>query len=168
MGRMRVQNAESPEFISMVRELFVEYSKSLGIDLCFQGFAEELANLPGEYVKPAGRLSLLMDDDRAAGCGALRPIDRAVCEMKRVYVRPAFRGRGAGRAIILSMIEAAREIGYQRMRLDTLPTMTEAIAIYRSLGFREIAAYRTNPVRGALFLELDLTRSTPASERGSR
>jgi putative acetyltransferase len=153
---MRIESAESPELIRMVRELFLEYSESLGVDLSFQGFAEELASLPGEYSRPAGRLLMMMDEQQAAGCLALRPIDHNVCEMKRLYVRPAYRGKGAGRTLIDELISAAREIGYERMRLDTLPSMTKAIAIYRSLGFKEIPAYRVNPVAGASFLELNL------------
>jgi GNAT superfamily N-acetyltransferase len=160
---LRIESAESSELVGVARKLFVEYSESLGVDLCFQGFAEELARLPGEYVKPAGRLMLVFEGEHAVGCGALRPIDDRVCEMKRVYVRQSVRGRGAGRLLIDVLIEMAREIGYERMRLDTLPSMTRAMAIYRSLGFKEIAPYRVNPVLGASFLELDLrTQETSA------
>jgi ribosomal protein S18 acetylase RimI-like enzyme len=153
---MRIESAESPELIRVVRELFLEYSESLGVDLCFQGFAEELASLPGEYARPAGRLLVMMDEQQAVGCLALRPINDTICEMKRLYLRAAYRGKGAGRALIDALIGAAREIGYERMRLDTLPSMTKAIAIYRSLGFQEIPPYRVNPVAGASFLELNL------------
>jgi putative acetyltransferase len=153
---VRLECAESPQFLQMVHELFVEYSNSLGVDLCFQGFAEELATLPGSYAKPAGRLLLLLEGQRATGCGALRPIGAEVCEMKRLYVRPEWRGKGAGYELVLALINAAREIGYERVRLDTLPSMTKAIALYRSLGFKEIPAYRANPVPGATFLELRL------------
>jgi len=153
---MRIKSAESPEFIAIARELFVEYSQSLDVDLCFQGFARELATLPGDYARPAGRLFLAFEEQQAAGCAALRRIDDGVCEMKRLYVRPAFRGKGAGSELIDALIRAARKIGYQHMRLDTLPSMTNAIAIYRSLGFKAIAPYRVNPVPGAAFLELDL------------
>ena len=154
---MRIESAESAELVRIVRELFLEYSESLEVDLCFQGFAEELATLPGDYARPAGRLLLAFEELRAAGCGALRRIDDEVCEMKRLYVRPAFRGKGAGRELIDALMHCAREIGYRRMRLDTLPSMTSAIAIYRSLGFKAIAPYRVNPVPGAAFLELDLS-----------
>jgi GNAT superfamily N-acetyltransferase len=154
---MRIETVESPESIGLVRDLFLEYSKSLDVDLCFQGFAEELATLPGDYARPTGRLLLVFEEWQAAGCGALRRIDEEVCEMKRLYVRPAFRGKGAGRELIDALIRGAREVGYKRVRLDTLPSMTTAMAIYRSLGFREIAPYRVNPVPGASFLELDLT-----------
>jgi putative acetyltransferase len=154
---MRIVTVESPESIGLVRDLFLEYSKSLDVDLCFQGFAEELATLPGDYARPTGRLLLVFEELQAAGCGALRRIDDEVCEMKRLYVRPAFRGKGAGRELIDALIREARGVGYKRVRLDTLPSMTTAMAIYRSLGFKEIAPYRINPVPGASFLELDLT-----------
>jgi ribosomal protein S18 acetylase RimI-like enzyme len=156
---MRIESAESPELIRIVHELFVEYSESLGVDLCFQGFEEELATLPGGYASPAGRLLLMWEEQHVVGCGALRPIDAQVCEMKRLYVRPAFRGKGAGCEFVFALIAAAREIGYERMRLDTLPSMTQAMELYRSLGFTEIAAYRANPVPGASFLELNLNRN---------
>jgi putative acetyltransferase len=153
---MRIQSAESPRLLRTIHELFLEYSESLRVDLCFQGFAEELATLPGDYARPAGRLLLIFEEREAAGCGALRRLDDEVCEMKRLYVRPAFRGKGAGRELIDVLINSAREIGYQRMRLDTLPSMTSAMAVYRSLGFKAIAPYRVNPIPGASFLELDL------------
>lgn len=156
---MRVQNAESAEFIPIVRELFLEYSESVGAGFCFQGFSEELAQLPGEYARPWGRLFLAFDDkddSQVAGCGAVRRIDADTCEMKRFYVRPAFRGKGLGRELVHALIGAAREIGYARMRLDTLPLMTTAIALYRALGFREIPPYWANPVPGAVFFERDL------------
>jgi putative acetyltransferase len=156
---MRIEHAESPEFIGTVRELFVEYSESVGVGFCFQGFTEELAQLPGEYAHPWGRLFLAFDDKddkQVAGCGALRRINADTCEMKRFYVRPAFRGKGLGRELIHALIGAAREIGYARMRLDTLPSMTTAIALYRALGFREIPPYWANPVPGVVFFECDL------------
>ena len=157
---MHIEQAESPEFIRMARELFVEYSESVGVGFCFQGFAQELAQLPGEYARPWGRLFLAFDekdDKQVAGCGALRRIDAETCEMKRFYVRPAFRGKGLGRELILALIDSARQIGYVRMRLDTLPSMTTAIALYRALGFREIAPYWANPVQSAVFFELKLS-----------
>ncbi|MGH9738850.1 MAG: GNAT family N-acetyltransferase [Candidatus Acidiferrales bacterium] len=155
----RIESAESPELIPMARKLFIEYSKSIEVDLCFQGFQDELTRLPGEYARPAGRLFLAFDQSEAIGCGALRPIDGDACEMKRLYVRPWFRGKGAGGAMIAALVCAAREIGYQKMRLDTLPMMETAIDIYRALGFKEIPPYRHNPVPGALYFELDLPKN---------
>lgn len=149
--------AESVEQISQARELFEEYAGALGINLCFQNFDKELAELPGAYVPPGGRLLLASDKSRIAGCIALRKLDNETCEMKRLYVRPLFRGQKIGRALAERLIAEAREVGYARMRLDTLPAkMDKAIALYRSLGFREIEPYYHNPVEGALFMELVL------------
>jgi putative acetyltransferase len=149
--------AESVSEISEARKLFLEYSERLGLDLCFQNFEQELAELPGRYASPEGRLLLAISNAQVAGCVGLRKIGDGVCEMKRLYVRPKFRGLGIGRAMALHLIEEARALNYSQIRLDTLPAqMGEAIKMYRSLGFREIEPYYHNPVEGALFLELTL------------
>ena len=154
---MNLIQAQTPEEIEAARRLFREYQSWLQIDLCFQNFETELANLPGEYVPPQGRLLLVRDGEDVAGCVALRKLDKHVCEMKRLFLREQFRGRGLGRELIDAIIRAAKQTGYQRMRLDTLPPkMNDAIALYRSLGFKEIAPYYDNPVSGAIFMELDL------------
>ena len=153
---MDIVQATSAEDVERARTLFREYERSLGIDLCFQGFEQELAGLPGAYVPPAGRLLFAVDGGTLAGCVALRLLGAGACEMKRLYLRPGFRGRGAGRALATAVIREARAIGYARMRLDTLPSMREAIALYRALVFVAIAPYTLNPVPGALFMELDL------------
>ena len=155
---MKFVQAQSLEEIEVARGLFREYAAGLNIDLCFQNFDQEVAGLPGNYAPPAGRLLLAIEDERVAGCIALRPFGDGDCEMKRLYVRPEFRGQGLGKELVTTLIDAAREIGYKRMLLDTLPgKMDEAIALYRSLGFREIAPYYHNPVDGAVFMELLLS-----------
>jgi putative acetyltransferase len=146
-----------PDLIA-VRELFQEYAASLGFSLCFQGFDEELAGLPGTYAPPGGRLLLAFRADEVAGCVGLRPSGPGSCEMKRLYVRPAYRASGLGRLLVERIIHEARKAGYQRMRLDSLPTMQAAIQLYRRLGFQDIAPYTPNPVEGAVFLELQLDR----------
>ena len=150
-------HAESPRQIALARELFLEYRDSLGFNLCFQSFDEELAGLPGDYAPPDGRLLLAEYDGSLAGCVALHKLESHVCEMKRLYVRPQFRGKGAGRALAETIIWEARAVGYRRMRLDTVePVMQAAVAMYRRLGFTEIAAYRPNPIAGAMYMELEL------------
>jgi ribosomal protein S18 acetylase RimI-like enzyme len=148
--------AHTPEYAPRVRELFQEFAAEIHVDLCFQDFQRELAELPGAYAPPAGRLFVARCGGELAGCVALRPIDAQICEMKRLYVRPAFRGLHLGRALASAIIAAAHEIGYRRLRLDTLATMTAAIGLYRSLGFVDIEPYCFNPFPGATFLELDL------------
>lgn len=154
---MNLIQIQSTEEINQARELFAEYQAHLGIDLCFQDFNKELAELPGKYAPPAGRLFLAVEGDQVAGCVALREIEPGICEMKRLYVRPEFRGTGLGRMLAEKIIQSAREIGYRHMRLDTLPgKMDRAIAIYRSFGFKEIEPYYSNPVMGAVFMDLEL------------
>jgi putative acetyltransferase len=153
---LTIEQVISGQAVQETRQLFEEYAASLGVDLCFQDFARELETLPGDYAPPAGRLMLARDDGKAAACIALRPIDREICEMKRLYVRPAFRGSGVGRTLVDHIINEARQAGYRQMRLDSLPSMVPAITLYRQLGFRDIPSYRRNPVAGAVFLELSL------------
>jgi len=149
--------AETAGGIAQARELFLEYAQSLGFSLCFQNFDGELAALPGDYAPPAGRLLLAEYEGQVVGCVALHKLDSCICEMKRLYLRPQSRGKGIGRALAERIIAEARPIGYQRMRLDTVePVMKDAVEMYRKLGFREIAPYCTNPIAGALYMELQL------------
>ena len=151
------QQATSPAQIAQSRELFLEYAQSLGFSLCFQGFDQELAGLPGDYAPPDGRLLLALYDGQLAGCVALHKLEHKICEMKRLYLRPQFRGKGLGKAIVEKAIAEARLIGYERMRLDTVePVMKDAVAMYRRFGFKEIPAYCANPIAGALYMELNL------------
>lgn len=154
---VHIEQARGDEDVSVVRALFEEYQAALGVDLCFQGFDQELAGLPGDYAPPAGRLLLARDGEgRPAGCAALRGVGGEASEMKRLYVVPDYRGIGLGRALAEAVIAEARAIGYRSICLDTLPQMVEAAVLYESLGFREIEPYTANPVAGARFLELEL------------
>ena len=149
--------AESPQQIAQARELFLEYAQSLGFSLCFQNFDKELADLPGDYAPPDGRLLLAEFEGQIAGCVALHKLEAVICEMKRLYLRAEFRGKGLGRAMADRIIAEARTMGYQRMRLDTVePVMKDAVAMYRRIGFREIAPYCKNPMAGVLYMELQL------------
>jgi putative acetyltransferase len=173
--RVVIVPADNPVRIHAVRELFKEYAASLSFDLCFQGFEEELARLPGEYAPLSGMLLLGLVDDQVAGCVAFRRLDgemagehgdliggsdlceMKLCEMKRLYVRPGFRGCGLGAELIRSILECAAAVGYKKMRLDTVPSeMGKAVEMYRRIGFVEIPPYRKNPVPGAKYMELDL------------
>lgn len=142
--------------VQAVRRLFLAYADFLGIDLCFQGFEQELADLPGVYAPPDGRLLLAVANDQPVGCVALRKLEEGVCEMKRLYVQPGFRGTGLGRRLAETIVREARDIGYRAMRLDSLLSLKEAAALYRFLGFVEIPPYRYNPLPGAVFMELVL------------
>ena len=162
---MHIFQAQSDHDIHQARALFEEYQSGLGISLCFQNFDQELKNLPGDYAAPDGRLLLAIEDDQLAGCIALRKLAPGVCEMKRLFVRPAFRGKRLGKVLVESIIDEARKLGYTHMRLDTLPgRMDKAIALYQSMGFVDIGPYCENPVEGAKFMELNLaTRETHRS-----
>jgi len=151
---MQLIQATTEEQFDAARELFKEYAAGLAIDMCFQDFDRELKTLPGKYAPPDGRLLLAYAAEDLVGCIALRKLDDHTCEMKRLFLRPAFRGKGYGRQMIDELIEAAREIGYERMWLDSLPgKMDAAIALYRELGFREIPAYYDNPLESVVYLE---------------
>ena len=154
---VEVRVAQTAEDVEAVRALFLEYAASLGFDLAFQDFEHEVASLPGNYAPPRGALLLAMDGATPAGCIALRPWgDADTCEMKRLYVRPSMRGKRVGATLVARILDLARSRGYRRMRLDTVPGMEAAIALYRTAGFHDIAPYRPNPVAGALFMELEL------------
>ena len=152
-----ITQAETPAHIAQARELFLEYAHSLSFSLCFQNFEQELAELPGGYAPPSGRLLLASVEGLPAGCVALHKLGENVCEMKRLYLRPQFRGKGMGLELARAAIAEARAMGYESMRLDTVePVMQDAVAIYRGLGFREIPPYCENPVAGAVYMELML------------
>lgn len=154
---MRIFHATSTEDVQRARTLFEEYAKGIGISLCFQNFDKELTNLPGDYAAPDGKLLLAEENNQLAGCIALRKLGDGVCEMKRLFVRPAFRGQKLGRVLVESIIDEARKLGYTYMRLDTIPgPMDKAIALYQAIGFVEIGPYYKNPVEGAKFMELEL------------
>ena len=153
---LRELDPDAPEDVADARSLFEEYAASLDVDLAFQGFAEELAALPDGYLPPAGALLLADLDGNTVGCAAVRALDGDACELKRLYVRPAARGHALGRALTEAALARARALGYRRVRLDTLPSMTAAYALYLELGFREIEPYRFNPVPGTRYLERDL------------
>jgi putative acetyltransferase len=157
LSECELLEARTPEDIAHARRLFRAYADWLGVDLCFQGFERELAELPGCYAPPAGRLLIARVGGETVGCVGLRPLETGVCEMKRLWVEPGFAGHGIGRALAEAIIAAARQIGYQRMRLDTLPArMPAAQHLYAALGFREIPAYYHNPLPDVVMLEREL------------
>jgi ribosomal protein S18 acetylase RimI-like enzyme len=149
--------AESQAQIAQARELFLEYAQSLGFSLCFQNFDKELATLPGDYAPPDGRLLLAEYEGKVVGCVALHQLEPGICEMKRLYLRPTARGKGLGRILADRIIVEGRQIGYRRMRLDTVePVMKDAVAMYRKLGFKKIEPYCANPMAGVIYMELQL------------
>lgn len=153
---LQITSATAAADFDLARTLFREYAATLNFDLCFQGFEEELSGLPGKYAPPAGRLLLAHVAGQAAGCVALRPLDTGSCEMKRLYIRPGFRGLKLGRMLAERIVAEARVAGYERMRLDTIATMLAARSLYRSMGFTEIEAYTYNPIANAVYMELKL------------
>jgi putative acetyltransferase len=153
---VKIREASDASSMAVVTDLFREYATSLDFPLDFQDFAHEVAALPGEYAPPGGALLVAWVESQPAGCGAFRPVGNDTCEMKRLFVRPVYRGRGVGRELAGRLIDGARSRGYRRMRLDTVPSMTTAIALYRSMGFVDIPPYRYNPIPGAVYLELTL------------
>jgi putative acetyltransferase len=153
---LQIVYAETTNDIEKARRLFREYAAELNVDLCFQSFEQELAELPGPYANPDGRLLLGTWDGKLAGCVALKKLDGDICEMKRLYVRPEYRGKRIGRALAEAILNEARLIGYTRMRLDTLERLKPAIVLYESLGFQRIEPYYHNPMEGVAYMELDL------------
>jgi putative acetyltransferase len=154
--RVALLQANTPDLVENARKLFVEYAQSIATDLEYQGFAAELAALPGPYAPPSGGLLIAYAGHEAAGCAAFRALDRGVAEMKRLYVRPNHRGAGLGRRLVAAIMEAARAGGYVELRLDTLPRMASAQALYRTLGFIEIPPYNDNHLPGTRFYSLQL------------
>jgi len=153
---IEIVEANTDELITKAKELFQEYAESLGFDLCFQNFNAEMDGFPKQYSPPTGCLFLALSETQPIGCVGLRYFKKGICEMKRLYVRPDFRGRKAGRLLAEAIIKAGKVIGYEIMRLDTLPSMESANVLYKSLGFRQIEPYRHNPIKGAIYMELSL------------
>lgn len=154
--KIEIQTAKSRRQFEQARLLFKEYAASLGVDLGFQNFDDELESLETIYSPPTGALLLALRERQTAGCVGVRGLNAKACEMKRLYVKPEFQNLQIGRRLTIAVIEKARRLGYEKMRLDTLPSMTSAQNLYRSLGFKEIGAYRYNPDPNTLFMELDL------------
>ena len=153
---LTIIQAETNSDIEQARQLFIEYAAALKVNLDFQNFDEELNNLPGDYAPPQGALLLAMDAEKAAGCVALRKLEEGICEMKRLYVRPEYRGARLGKVLAEAIIAEAKKRNYLAMRLDTLPSMKPAQVLYAALGFKEIPPYRFNPIEGTAFMELNL------------
>jgi putative acetyltransferase len=163
-AQIRLICPDTPALLDATRAVFGEYAASLAVDLCFQNFEAEIASLPGDYASPGGHLLLAWVDDQVAGCGALRALPEAdyanACEMKRLYVRPAFRRFGLGRLMAQALLDEARRAGYSAMLLDTLDDMEAARGLYASLGFEEIPPYYFNPIAGAHYLKADIDSAT--------
>lgn len=155
---VEIYPARFPDQLDVVRAIFREYADSLGVDLSFQNFESELAELPGKFAAPRGRVLLARNNGNVVGCVAMRPLDELTCEMKRLYIRPSGRGQQIGRQLATRICQITREAGYTRIRLDTLPDMQAAQRLYASLGFEPIPAYVFNPIVGTIFMERDLTR----------
>jgi ribosomal protein S18 acetylase RimI-like enzyme len=154
---MKIVKVTSKQQLKVAADLFREYQTFLDVDLCFQGFEQELATLPGKYSEPGGAIYLAQKDDEIIGCVAVRPIKDDICEMKRLYVRDGFRGLSAGRQLAEKIISKAKQLGYKRMQLDTLERLESALALYKKLGFVEIHPYYENPLDEVVYWELDLT-----------
>lgn len=152
----RIITATTAIHLAEIRSLFLQYERLLGVDLSFQDFENELADLPGKYAAPTGALLLAVDGSETMGCVALRGLEPSVCEMKRLFVRPWRRGQGLGRTLAETVIREARSMGYSTIRLDTLMTLNEAVRLYTSLGFRQIRPYYDNPLHGVSYWELKL------------
>ena len=159
---LRIEAADTTARVDQARALFLEYAEGLGVSLCFQGFDAELASLPGRYAPPGGRLLLALDGEEAVGCVGVRPLEGNLCEMKRLYVRASHRGRGLGRELAQRALQEAAQSGYERMVLDTLPSMERARQLYADLGFHVIQPYYTNPLEGVVYMEIAL----PAKSTG--
>lgn len=157
---VQIREGRTTSQIASARELIREYSASLGIDLSFENFEQEMAAFPAPYTRPGGLILVALEGGEAVGVVGFRRLSGKVCELKRMYVRPGLRGLGIGRRLAERAIEEARDVGYTRMRLDTLSRLKEAVSLYGSLGFREIAPYRANPHKGVIYLELDLRAGT--------
>jgi putative acetyltransferase len=153
---MTIQIARTPEDFAEGKKLFLEYAQSLDFSLCFQGFEQELADIHVQYAAPNGALLLVKNENEMLGCAGVRRWQGDTAELKRMYLRAAARGHGMGRHLLDAALECARTLGYRAIRLDTLPTMQTAIALYRAAGFQDIAAYRENPFEGVIYLEKNL------------
>jgi len=155
--KLKIIQAITPEQIQVAAELFREYQSYLDVDLCFQGFEQELATLPGKYAEPSGAILLAEHEGEIAGCVAVRQLKDDVCEMKRLYVKNDYRGLSAGRLLAEAIIEKAKQLGYKKMQLDTLQRLDRAIGLYEKLGFKEIKPYYANPLNEVVYWELDFS-----------